>query len=289
MDSLSLKAPAKINLALHILGRRADGYHELSMLMEKISLCDEIRLEEVTGPLELRAEGCDFPPEKNLAYRTAKALREAADTRFSARIYLKKVIPIGAGLGGGSSDAAAVLKGLNQLWELNWPNEKLAEIGVKLGADVPFFLYDGPAIVRGIGEKVIPRRIPQMWIILIYPGVAVDTAWAYRLWDKRKEEPVPSEHKRVEALTQGNHDVSVPPDFGGLLEILHNDFEAVVFPKFPEIQSARSALQKAGVPGTLMSGSGSAVFGLFATKEERERGLGKLVVRPNWKVFAVEN
>lgn len=279
MAFLTLQAPAKINLALRILGRRADGYHELSMLMEKISLCDEVGLEKTSGPLQLEAEGCDFPPEKNLALRAALALQEVADTWLSVRIYLKKMIPMGAGLGGGSSDAAAVLKGLNRIWELNWPVEKLSAIGVKLGADVPFFLYDGPALVQGKGERVIPqRKLPKLWIILIYPGIAVDTKWAYGAWDERKEE-----------LTQGNHDVSVPRAFEELLEILRNDFEGVVFPKFPEIESAKSALQKAGAPGTLMSGSGSAVFGLFETKEKRDRAFEKLVVGANWQVFTAEN
>lgn len=277
MISLMLKAPAKINLCLHILGRRPDGYHELSMLMEKISLCDEIRLEKTSGSIELLDDATDIPPEKNLALRAAQGLHEVSASSWGVRIQLTKKIPIGGGLGGGSSDAAAVLKGLNQLWELNWPVEKLAEIGVKLGADVPFFLYDGPALVQGIGEKVNPqRKLPKLWMILLYPGVAVDTRWAYQEWDRNQ-------------LTQGNHDVSLPRTFAELLEILHNDFEAVVFPKFPEVAAAKSALQKAGSPGALMSGSGSAVFGLFETKEERDRAFKKLVVSPSWQVFTAEN
>lgn len=290
MTSLTLKAPAKINLCLRILDRRADGYHELSMLMKKVSLWDEIHLEKTDGPLELTAGGCDFPAEKNLALRAARELQQVSGTCCGVRIQLTKKIPIGAGLGGGSSDAAAVLKGLNQLWKLHWPTEKLAEIGVKLGADVPFFLYEGPAWVRGIGEKVTPiPKLSKCWIILIYPGAGVDTPWAYRVWDERKEEPVPSERERVEALTQGNQDVSVPRAFAQLLEILYNDFEAVVLPKFPEIAEAKSALQKAGAAGVLMSGSGSAVFGLFEMKEERDRALKKLDASPQWQVFTAEN
>ena len=289
MASLTLRAPAKINLALHILVRREDGYHELAMLMEKISLCDEIRLEKTTSAIEL-VDTTDIPPEKNLAFRAAKRLHEVSAASWGVRIQLAKKIPMGAGLGGGSSDAAAVLKGLNQIWELDWPVKKLSEIGVQLGADVPFFLSDGPALVRGIGERVIPQRqCPKLWIILIYPGVAIDTKWAYRAWDQNQLALSEARQGRVEVLTQGNQDVSLPRTFEELLEILHNDFEAVVFPKFPEIVAAKSALQQAGAPGTLMSGSGSSVFGLFETKEERERAVKKLTVSPRWQVTTAEN
>lgn len=304
MTSLKLLAPAKLNLCLRILDRRKDGYHPLAMLMEKISLCDGLVLEKLSKGIEL-IDSSDIPKEKNLGFRAAKMLHEVSfgfaqdrsASSWGVRIQLTKKIPMGAGLGGGSSDAAAVLKGLNQLWKLNWPVAKLAEVGVKLGADVSFFLYDGPAIVEGIGERVKPiPKLPKLWIILIYPGVAVDTAWAYRAWDEAwQNKPVLSE---VEVLTQENQSVSVlarqsfrggTRAFKGLLEILHSDFEKVVFPKFPEIQEAKRALLNAGAQGALMSGSGSAVFGLFGTKDKRDRAFEKLVVSPNWQVFTAEN
>lgn len=282
MPVIELKAPAKINLYLKILNRREDGYHNLSMLMEKISLCDEISLEKISSGVELVSPPLNIPPEENLAFKAAKALREVSNTSQvsdsrGVRVYLTKKIPMGGGLGGGSSDAAAVLKGLNKLWGLGYPPQRLAAIGAKLGADIPFFLYDGPAKVEGIGEKITPlKKFPKLWIILIYPGFPVDTAWAYSAWNDN-------------GLTQKNHSVSLPADFGSLLKALHNDFEEVVTPKHPQIQQAREALQRAGAEGALMSGSGSIVFGLFETKDERDRALKKIAVKPQWQMFVAEN
>lgn len=287
MSVLNLLAPAKINLCLHILGRRENGYHNLAMLMEKVSLYDQIGLEKIPEGIELIDSGLGFPPEKNLAYRAAKSLHEVSASSCGVRIRLSKNIPMGGGLGGGSSDAATVLKGLNQLWGLDWPVERLAEIGVKLGADVPFFLYEGPALVEGIGDKVMPqRKLPKLWIILLNPGISVETAWAYRQWDDQR-------------LTQQNHSVSVhalrsfseggPRSFKELVAILHNDFEEIVFAKFPEIKAAKENLLKAGAAGALMSGSGATASGLFETEKERDRALKKMMVGPKWQVFTAEN
>ncbi len=268
---MKLLAPAKINLFLKILGRRSDGYHDLSMVMEKISLCDEIVLEKIPNGIELVNPIPGVPTEKNLVCRAAQAFK-----RSGVRIHLTKKIPMGGGLGGGSSDAAAVLKSLNRLWELNWPTEKLAEVGVRLGADVPFFLYDGPAKVEGIGDRISPlERLPKLSIILINPGIFVSTPWAYSAWDESRS-LAPRNR-----LTQQNHDVRLPAalDFGGIIKLLHNDFETVVFPKFPEIKEAKEKLLEVGAEGALMSGSGSSVFGLFETAEKRDSAFEKLLGR----------
>ena len=280
MSYLKILSPAKINLCLHILGRRRDGYHNLSMLMEKVSLCDELTFEKIPSGIEVLSETLDVPVEENLVTKAARLFQEVCGTSCGVRIHLAKKIPMGGGLGGGSSDAAAVLKGLNELWGLHWPISKLAAVGVKLGADVPFFIYDGPAKVEGIGEQITPlKKFPKLWIILINPGVHVATPNAYNLWDQKE---------RMN-LTQQNQSVRDSGTFEGVIQVLHNDFESVVIPEYPAIQMAKDTLLHAGASGALMSGSGSTVFGLFETKEKRDRALKKIKTEPKWQVFAVEN
>ncbi|MDO8527992.1 MAG: 4-(cytidine 5'-diphospho)-2-C-methyl-D-erythritol kinase [Deltaproteobacteria bacterium] len=309
MSILHLKAPAKINLSLHILGRRANGYHDLSMIMEKVSLCDEITLEKIDSGIELvtgpwpapRRSGSlvpavPGPKEENLAYKSAALLQNVSASSCASscgvRITLTKNIPMGGGLGGGSSDAATVLKGLNTLWNLNWPPQKLAEIGVKLGADVPFFIYDGPALVEGIGDEIKPLdKLPNLWIILVNPGVHVATPWAYSAWDNRRsvQNVSASSCEPGKNLTEKNQSVRSRHTLEEVIQVLHNDFESVVIPEYPEIQRVKEALLKAGALGALMSGSGSTVFGLFETKETRDNAVNKIEKKPEWQVFAVDN
>ncbi len=281
MKTLTLPSPAKINLHLSILGRRPDGYHNLFMLMEKVSLFDEIIFEKIPSEIELTNALPNVPTEKNLVYRAAKLLQEDTGTSLGVRIGLTKRIPMGGGLGGGSGNAATVLKGCNECWGLHLPVERLASLGAQLGADVPFFLYEGPAQVEGIGDLVTPlKSFPKLWIIIINPGVSVPTPWAYSAWDE----------KRVgNGLTVENRNVSRARTFGGVLQALHNDFEAVVMPEYPEIKKAKEVLQQAGAAGALMSGSGSAVFGLFETEEARDAAVKKIGRRRKWQIFAVEN
>lgn len=285
---MKLKAPAKINLFLKILRRRADGYHDLFMLMEKLNLCDTITLEKTKGSVELARSLQGVPLEKNLCFKAASLLKKAAKTEKGARITLEKHIPMGGGLGGGSSDAAAVLKGLNELWGLDWPLNRLAEIGVKIGADVPFFLYEGPAFVEGIGDKITPlKRLPNLPIILINPGIHLSTPWAYQAWDEGNTSVV--RKGGGNQLTQKNQSVRSGCDFGNVIAGLANDFEPVVFSKYPEMAEAKKALTKAGAAGALMSGSGSTLFGVFETEEVRNRAFEKLKGRPEWKYFTAEN
>ena len=284
MESLRLLSPAKINLSLKILNRREDGFHNLLMVMEKISLFDEILLEKIPTDIELIGSPSDVPIEKNLVFRAAKLLQEISGVSSGVRLQLAKKIPMGGGLGGGSSNAATVLKGLNELWGLNLPPEKLAKIGVRLGADVPFFIVDGPALVGGIGDLIKPlKKIAKLWIILINPGVPVSTLWAYKTWDTN------ASAEGRNNLTQENQNVRSLGTFEEVLQVLHNDFEDVIFPEFPEIQKAKGTLVKAGAKGTLMSGSGSTVFGLFETKEARDKALTKIRKKAAWQVFAAEN
>lgn len=287
---MRLYSPAKLNLSLRILRRREDGYHDLFMLMEKLNFCDEIVLENISSGIEVKALGLDIPLGKNLVWKAAAALRKLSDFSHGVRIHLTKNIPMGSGLGGGSANAGTVLKGLNELWELNWPTSRLAEIGAKLGADIPFFLYDGPAIVEGIGDRVTPlKSLPKLWIILINSGIHIGTPGAYQVWDTMRSQ---APHGRQNELTQENQSVrglGTFETFADVVEVLHNDFEAVVLPKVPEIGRVKLALLKAGAAGALMTGSGSTVFGIFETKALRDGALKKLKVQPGWKVFAAEN
>ena len=287
--TLHLLSPAKINLHLSILGRRPDGYHNLSMLMEKVSLFDELTLEEIPKGIELVDALPDVPQEKNLVFKAARLLQEVSGADRGVRIHLKKNIPMGGGLGGGSSNAATVLKGCNELWGLHWSVERLVPLAAKLGADVPFFLYEGPAKVAGIGDIITPlESLPKLWIIIINPGVSVPTPWAYSAWDDTRCQ-APGETLR-KGLTVENLNVREPRTFGGVLQALHNDFESVVIPEYPEIQKAKEVLEQVGARGVLMSGSGSSVFGLFETKEAREAAAKKIGGKPQGaQVFAVEN
>lgn len=285
---MKLLSPAKINLVLKILRRREDGYHDLAMLMEKLNVCDEIELEKTSESIEVATPIEGVPLEKDLTFKAAKALQEIGDVSKGVRIKVTKKIPMGGGLGGGSSNAATVLRGLNELWELRWPVEKLVKIGARIGADVPFFLYEGPARVEGIGDKVTPlKRLPKLWIILVNPGIHLSTPMAYATWDQERD---PSLRKGGgNQLTQENQSVRWLNDFRALVEHLHNDFEEVILPKYPEISRAKEALSQVGAKGVLMSGSGSTVFGIFENRLRRDQGFENLERRPGWKIFTAEN
>lgn len=280
MDSLIIKAPAKVNTLLRVTGRRENGYHDLQMVMVPLSLSDEITLTKISNGIEFGSDGATdagMVGEKNLAYRAARILAEAAGVNTGVKIYLQKKIPVAAGLGGGSSDAASVLKGLNYLWNINWPAEKLAELGARLGADVPFFCYGGPAFVEGIGDKVRPyKEFPNLSLLLINPGFAVPTPWVYKQWDLQ--------------LTPKAHNVKSPPHFnklGDVVKSLHNDLEAVTIPAYSEIALIKDKLSELGAVGALMSGSGPTVFGVFENESSRDKALS-FEFKKNWRVFLAD-
>lgn len=287
MRSLTLRAPAKINLQLHVHGRRSDGYHELSMLMVKLALADEIVFNRLPAGIEFSAsgeqdEGMHF--DSNLAVRAVRALQFKRHEEYGVNIQLRKKIPIGAGLGGGSSDAAAVLRGLNDLWGLGLSSAQLAEIGITLGADVPFFCYDGSAIVEGVGEEVTPLgALPKLHLLLINPGFAVSTKWAFETYAKGVQ-------RGQFALTAKGRSASECQLFQGVGEIctaLHNDLEAVTIPAYPEIADIKKFLIGRGARGALMSGSGPTVFGIFEDTAVRDRAM-ESVANPRWRCFATE-
>ncbi|MGE3537580.1 MAG: 4-(cytidine 5'-diphospho)-2-C-methyl-D-erythritol kinase [Candidatus Tectimicrobiota bacterium] len=261
MRTLHLRAPAKINVYLRLIGRRADGYHLLDSLMVPIDLYDEITLTATRLPSSATASDivvtCDDPSipsdRTNLAYQAAALLCHASHVQASIAIQLHKRIPAGAGLGGGSSDAAAVLQGLQTLLELNVSPAALHALGTRLGADVPFFFTCRPAQIAGIGELVTPvAALPQRWIVLVVPPFRVSTPWAYRRFDELPV--VPAAH--------GSSWQSLPGQWPTPAQLV-NDLERAVCPAYPQITALKEALLQLGAAGALMSGSGSAVFGLF--------------------------
>lgn len=285
MESISISAPAKINTILRVVGRRPNGYHDLVMVMEKLTLADDIILERIDHGIELINEGAvdeGMVAQKNLAWRAATAFRDATGEKRGVRIHLTKRIPVAAGLGGGSSDAAATLRGLNQLWEKGWSGDQLAQLGAELGADVPFFCFDGPALVQGIGDRVTPleKKLPKFFVLLINPGFPVSTPSIYRCWDEINAR-----------LTVDGVDVRVPRLFETFRDVtanLVNDLESVTVNAHPEVGEVREFLSLAGAQGVLMAGSGPTVFGLFAEKSQRDQAADK-VIRNSWRVIATEN
>lgn len=281
-ERFTLPAFAKINLTLRVLGRRADGYHELHTVFQTITLQDRLSFEPATDDrLELVCAEPGIPlDESNLVWRAWAALRERFGLRRGARIQLEKMIPAGGGLGGGSADAAVTLLGLSRLWRLDAEATELASVGARLGADVPFFFVGGTALGTGTGTQVAPLEdLPRAHLLVVAPGVAVSTAEAYKAL-------------RAPALTKEVSPVMLPisraePRFTeSLCEVLRNDFEAVVVGRHPEIGRAREALLRCGARCAMLSGSGSSVFGLFDNAEGVERGREALRREAKWRAYA---
>ena len=248
---MQVSAPAKINLFLKVLRRRPDGFHEIETFISPISLCDQIKIDK-----NKRGQGisfrCDDPSvprgSENLAVRAANAFFTATQTKPAVSIVLKKIIPHGAGLGGGSSDAAAVLLALNQLFATKLSRQKLAKLGSTIGSDVAFFIFESAAVCTGRGEIVTPRKLTQqLSILLVKPDFGVSTPWAYRRWQNSRELPGIS---------------YVQQDFRG--QKLHNDLERPVFEKFVFLARIKMwLLQQKEVAAALMSGSGSTIFAVL--------------------------
>lgn len=280
-QTFSLPAFAKINLSLRVHGRRADGYHEVSTVLQTVTLRDRLTFEPLAGAsFELVCDSPEAPADaSNLVHRAATMLRERFSISRGARVVLEKRIPSGGGLGGGSSDAAVALAGLSRLWELKTTKGELTEIGARLGADVPFFLTGGTALGTGTGAEITPLEdTPGMSLVIIAPTVKVPTAEAYGALN-------------APALTKAETAVKLPishaeAEFSGLhREEMRNDFEAVVFRLYPEIGRAKDALKAAGASAAMLSGSGSSVFGVFDSEGEAERALGALNAEAGWRVF----
>ena len=256
---MRLRAPAKVNWALNVTGVRENGYHELDMLMQTVELHDTLELEEDEG-LSLTCGREDVPcDERNLVMRAARALQAACGCEKGARMRLVKRIPAQAGLGGGSSDCAAALKGLNELWGLSLGEERLREIGLRLGADVPFCLMGGLAHVRGIGEVIEPLPCPRIYhLVIIQPCRGLSTPQVFRALDGMDiSASRPNTPQALSALTGGN--------LALLADSLGNTLQPVAISMRPQSRQAITTLREHGARAAQMTGSGSAVFGVFAT------------------------
>ncbi len=278
---IKLKAPAKVNLYLAVKAKRADGYHEIESLMQKIDLADQIQLSRGGDGIRMTCVGADLPTDEgNLAYRAAESfLKKIGNSGVD--ISLEKNIPVAAGLGGGSSDAAAVLRGLNLLFRADLPDEELLALAKPLGADVPFFMYDWPAAwATGIGEKLTPAEpLADCYLVLVNPGISVSTRWVY---------------ENLALTTSGNTFIlargrqsgeSRSPWRPKVPEDLYNDLEAVTIPHYPEIEQIKNALRQDGAVGVLMSGSGPTVFGLFTDPDLASRSKARMSKVYGEKVF----
>jgi 4-diphosphocytidyl-2-C-methyl-D-erythritol kinase len=262
METLRVLCPAKVNLHLRVLGRRADMYHELITLMQPVNPVDELLLTIEGRGLRMACDDPSLPAgEGNLAWRAAELFQQETGDRFGLTIHLVKRIPVGAGLGGGSSDAAGVLRGLNRMRGGTVSPEVLRDWATRLGADVPFFLLESAAWAQGIGERLTPARVmPPVWFVLVFPGWSVSTRWVYENLDW--------------GLTRPAKETNIPQlieRFEDVVAFLHNDLESVTARYHPWIPRAKARLRDLGAAGALMSGSGPTVFGIFPDEASARR------------------
>jgi len=260
---IKFKTPAKINLGLHIHGKREDGFHELETIFQMVSLYDDVELELLSSGIKLE---CDTPgvptDDTNLVCKAALLLRQSYQVEGKGvSIRLKKKIPFGAGLGGGSGNAAGVLMGLNRLWDLNIEREKLLTLAAELGSDVPFFLTSPCALGMGRGEQLkVLKPCAKFQVLLVFPGFPVATSWVYQNLKLKLT-------KRENNISILRKNLSLS-DITSLGSRLYNDLEPVVIQRFPEVQVVKDELGAWGALGVLLSGSGSTVFGIFDDPEK---------------------
>lgn len=258
METLNLPAYAKINLTLDVGPLRMDGYHEICSVLQTVSLSDELVFTRTTAGVSVT---CDAPGVPAGADNLASRALERLVSRLSGgvRLIIHKRIPVAAGLGGGSSDAAATLKGVNQLYGLGLGEAELLSCAAELGSDVPFFILGGAVLARGRGELITHlQALPAMWLVLAYPGFGVSTGKIYAAYSPGDREPCTP--RLLDALADGNREE--------ILKSLGNDLESVTIAVYPEVGELKTRLEKLGAERTLMTGSGTAVFGVFPGEKE---------------------
>jgi 4-diphosphocytidyl-2-C-methyl-D-erythritol kinase len=280
--NLILPAHAKINLGLRVLGKRPDGFHQILTVFQEVAFHDTLYFRHADAAFAFTANHPDVPgDDANLIVRAVRLIEQATDCPMRVVIHLDKQIPLGAGLGGGSSNAAAALRGLNQLFDLRLSQADLATLGAQLGSDVAFFVYGGTALASGRGEQVQPLAdLDPTWVLLVNPGLHVSSAWAYKNLNLK--------------LTNFQGLNSVCPKFeegqiAGIRRVLAgNALEEPVMRQYPVIREIKATIQACGAEWTLMSGSGSTVFGLFTRKDAAEHARRHLERQrsehPDWLV-----
>ena len=268
---MRLQAFAKINLGLDVLGKREDGYHEVRMIMQTIRMYDQLDMRKSVEPgIHLTTNKKYIPvDENNLVWRAAKLMRDTCGIMEGVSIHLHKVIPVAAGMAGGSSDAAATLVGMNRLFHCGLSKEKLMELGVQIGADVPYCVLRGTALAEGIGEKltVLPP-MPDCWILIGKPGISVSTKYVYTTLDLNTDTVHPDIDGMKKALEDGN--------LYGITERMGNVLQDVTIPAYPEVERIKEQMKALGAVNAMMSGSGPTVFGIFDNEEKAQKACQKL-------------
>ena len=271
MDEISLKALAKINLGLDVLGKREDGYHDVRMIMQTIHLYDRVEIKKTRSPHIHVETNLYYLPvnEDNLVYRAAKLMKDEFQIKEGVRIVLQKFIPVAAGLAGGSSDAAAVLVGMNRIFNLGLKQNKLMELGLKIGADVPFCIMRGTALAEGIGEKLTALPpMPKCPVLIAKPAISVSTKTVYeglKLYDGM-------EHPDIDGVMESIQQ----KDLKGVASHMSNILETVTIPMYPVIKDIKKLMMDNGALNAMMSGSGPTVFGLFPNEKEIRRAYDAL-------------
>ena len=268
---MRLQAFAKINLGLDVLGKREDGYHEVRMIMQTIRMYDQLDMRKSVEPgIHLTTNKKYIPvDENNLVWRAAKLMMDTCGIMEGVSIHLHKVIPVAAGMEGGSSDAAATLVGMNRLFHCGLSKEKLMELGVQIGADVPYCVLRGTALAEGIGEKltVLPP-MPDCWILIGKPGISVSTKYVYTTLDLNTDTVHPDIDGMKKALEDGN--------LYGITERMGNVLQDVTIPAYPEVERIKEQMKALGAVNAMMSGSGPTVFGIFDNEEKAQKACQKL-------------
>ena len=268
---MRLQAFAKINLGLDVLGKREDGYHEVRMIMQTIRMYDQLDMRKSVEPgIHLTTNKKYIPvDENNLVWRAAKLMMDTCGIMEGVSIHLHKVIPVAAGMAGGSSDAAATLVGMNRLFHCGLSKEKLMELGVQIGADVPYCVLRGTALAEGIGEKltVLPP-MPDCWILIGKPGISVSTKYVYTTLDLNTDTVHPDIDGMKNALEDGN--------LYGITERMGNVLQDVTIPAYPEVERIKEQMKALGAVNAMMSGSGPTVFGIFDNEEKAQKACQKL-------------
>lgn len=282
MKILKLKSPGKLNLRLDVLGKRPDGFHELRMLNSAISIYDDIELQIIDRGIEVDCSNDPNVPsgDENIVYKASKEVMAYSNKNVGVRIKIDKQIPSGAGMGGGSSNAAIVIAGINQLLKINLSKEKLIMIGLRFGADIPFFLYGSPAIATGVGESLTRvKRMPRIPFVIVSPNLTVSTREIYERY-----------------RPNGDHaeELVIPKEFStkkSVIRLMNNDLERVTTRQYPIVEEIKGLLLNQGALAAQMTGSGPSVFGIFSDKDSALKALKRLASRgkKKWQVFFAEN
>lgn len=270
MEMIKRKAYAKVNLGLDVVRKREDGYHEVKMVMQTIGIHDVLSFQKQEAGITLDIDRVELPKDgNNLIYRTAKLIMEEYSLKEGIKIQLKKNIPIAAGLAGGSTDAAAVFKGMNELFQLGMTPERMAELGVKIGADVPYCLMGGTALAEGIGEKLTPLPAAPTAILLVAkPDISVSTKHVYESLNAREIIFHPDIDGMVKAVSR--HDLE------GIIDRMKNVLESVTAQEYPIIDQLKDFMKEQGAEQAIMSGSGPTVFGIFDSQEKAAKAFLEL-------------